>query len=408
MKMAAAVIESQDENIALDSNNAYYQTDQVIYETDEISNASVQNKAAESIPEEDCWLFKPSKTSVPFLSNASCLIWAREVFDSPSSQFYQRRRDLLNRLELILATEPFKRFPNLGGSVPSLISNVVTNNSSTISKSRGFGGSSNQNFGPGSNATFVRPRRHASDVIPPQQQQKQLPQPATQHSRQRSSPIPFKLGTSPGSTDDLQNVADLRSMARKQEDELKAEVAAISAHQYASRSGGSQQSLNRSGPESPYNSQPRLNISPSPTPGDIAKQQMAALRLSLDSQRHAPALGHRIGSGSSDENLVLGGEANITSPGFGQPFTNNYPSSLRTQQAVIVGRPLSKSSSRLPTPMTAIRRGPRFPSNETLPSFTLGDNSNLPICRNSQEQLAPPRRIPMPPPRSGSSFSYQQ
>nr|CUU00460.1 hypothetical transcript [Hymenolepis microstoma] len=355
------------------------------------------------MPEDEFWLFKPPKNAVPLASN-SCLLWVREVFDSPSSKFYQRRKDLLNRLEVILATEPFKRLPNLGGSVPSLsMSNGSTNsNNNTFTKSRVMSVGSNQNFGPGSSVTFVRTKRHVSDVIPPQQHQ------VNQHSRQRSSPISFKPGTS-GSTDDLQNVDDLRSMARKQEDELKAEVAAISAHQHAARSGGSQQSLNRSGPESPYNSQPRLNISSSPTPSDIAKQQMAALRLSLDSQRQSKALAHRIGNIGSDENLVVGGEASITSPGLEQPVGDAFLPFLSTQQAVIVGRPSSKvSASRLPAPVMAIRRNPRFPSNETLPSFGFGDGSNFPLRRSSQEQLVPPKsRIPLPP-RGGLSYSSQQ
>lgn len=403
--MAAASVESQDENIATESNNAYYHQDQDMYEADEVSNGTTHRKPPQNIPEDECWLFKPPKNAIPLISNNSCLLWIREVFDSPSSKFYQRRRDLLNRLEIILATEPFKRLPNLGGSVPSLNTSngSINSNSNTFSKSRVMGGGSTQNFDPGSSATFVRPKRHVSDVISLQQHQ------SNQHSRQRSSPVPFKPTTS-GSTDDLQNVDDLRSMARKQEDELKAEVAAISAHQYAARSGGSQQSLNRSGPESPYNSQPRLNVSSSPTPSDIAKQQMAALRLSLDSQRHGSVLAHRIGSTGSDENLIIGGEASITSPGLEQPVGDAFLPSQGIQQAVIVGRPSSRASaSRLPTPMVAIRRNPRFPSNETLPSFGFGDGSNLPMRRSSQEQLVPPRsRIPMPPSRTGSSYSYQQ
>lgn len=411
--MATATTELHEDTACLQSlsieHHNYYHADQGASEADETSTASgvnahsrLQNKQMDDIPEEECWLFKSPKTTGPtsFLSNNSCLLWAREVFDSPSSEFYHRRRDLLNRLEFILATEPAKRLPNLGGSVPALNTTFATVASTPLAKSRAIGGGSGQNFGPGSSATFVRPKRHASEMLP-------------QHSHQRSSPAgsrsPVHFKTSSGSTDDLQNVADLQSMARKQEDELKAEVAAISAHQQASRMGGSQQSLNsanRSGQESPYNSQSRLNISSSPSPSDIAKQQMTALRLSLDSQRHASAL-HR--GGGSDENMMVGGEASIPSPGMrngldqtqSSPIDNFPPPGA--QQAVIVGRPMGKMVSRLPAP---IRRGPRFPSTETLPSFGWGDGPHAggPMRRSSQEQLAA-RRIPVPPPRSGSSLS---
>ncbi|VDM35244.1 unnamed protein product [Hydatigera taeniaeformis] len=411
--MATATAEPHEDlacvqNLALEHHN-YYHAEQSTSESSGIpaatgANASsrCQNKPMEDIPEEECWLFKPSKVtgSSLFLPNNSSLLWAREVFDSPSSEFYHRRRDLLNRLEFILATEPAKRLPNLGGSVPALNTTPTTVAPTPLAKSRAVGGGSGQNFGPGSSATFVRPKRHASEMLP-------------QHSHQRSSPAgshsPVHFKTSSGSTDDLQNVADLQSMARKQEDELKAEVAAISAHQQASRMGGSQQSLNsanRSGQESPYNSQSRLNISSSPSPSDIAKQQMTALRLSFDSQRHASALPR---GGESDENMIVGGEASITSPGLRNSLdptqtllVDNVPPP-GAQQAVIVGRPIGKMVSRLPAPM---RRGPRFPSTETLPSFGWGDGlyGGGPMRRSSQEQLAA-RRIPVPPPRSGSSLS---
>ncbi|EUB64497.1 hypothetical protein ECG_00504 [Echinococcus granulosus] len=404
--MATATTESHEDatclqGMAVEHHN-YYNSDHGASEADTSALLHLQNKQMEDIPEEECWLFKPSKVTGPTASpsNNSCFLWAREVFDSPSSEFYHRRRDLLNRLEFILATEPAKRLPYLGGSVPALNTNLPTVAPTPLAKSRAIGGGSGQNFGPGSSATFIRPKRHASEMVP-------------QHSHQRSSPVgnrsPVPFKTSSGSTDDLQNVADLQSMARKQEDELKAEVAAISAHQQASRMGSSQQSLNsanRSGQESPYNSQSRLNVSSSPLPSDIAKQQMTALRLSLDSQRHASAV-HR-GDGS-EENMIVDGEASVTSPSLRSslnqmqpPLMDNFPPS-GAQQAVIVGRPMGMMVSRLPAP---IRRGPRFPSTETLPSFGWGDGlyPGGPMRRSSQEQLAA-RRIPMPPPRSGSSLS---
>uniref|UniRef100_A0A5K3EN39 SLAIN motif-containing protein 2 n=1 Tax=Mesocestoides corti TaxID=53468 RepID=A0A5K3EN39_MESCO len=369
----------------------------------------------DEIPEEECWLFKPHELtgSPSFLSNTSCLQWAREVFDSPSSEFYHHRCDLLYRLEVILTTEPAKRLPNLGGSVPAL--NMASNISQpSLSKTRLIGGGSEQNFGPGSTATFVRPKRHASEMLP-------------QHARQRSSPggtnspVPVKPS---GSTDDLQNVADLQTIARKQEDELKAEVAAISAYQHASRMGSSQQSLNsanRSGPESPYASQSRLNVSSSPTPSDIAKQQMTSLRLSLDSHRQAMYC-----RGESNEDLVGGGgEASIPGrtlppppsmptlrysvdspqPPIGGSSTENILSP-GGQQAVIVGRS-NKIPSRLPGPIRRqyLDKGPRFPSNEALPSYGWSDAKQPGfVKRSSQEQLSS-RRIPVPPPRSGSALT---
>ena len=377
--MAASTFDSQ-EDAGQNPNyipEQHYNIGQAEYQSnfdaDEFSTARVRDKHVDNIPEEECWLFKPPNSST-FISATSCLLWAREVFDSPSSQFYHRRRDLLNRLEIIIATEPFKRLPNLGGSVPDLNSTTVTaaSVSTPLTRLEGVGGGSGESLLPGSSATFIRPKHRASEVI-------------SQHTRQRSSPSAGNRSS--GSTDDLQNVADLRTIARKQEDELKAEVAAISAHQQqASRNGGSQQSLNRSGHESPYGSQPRLNVSLSPTPSDIAKQQMATLRLSLDNQQQNPgALLRR-----SEESLECREES---LEGFAPTIAP-----LGTQQAVIVGRPTGKLISKLPAP---VRRGPRFPSAEALPSFGWGGDR---LRRNSQEQLAS-RRIPMPPPRSGSLLS---
>lgn len=382
------------------------------FDNDDISTGSVtlsntstprpkpsEQPPTDDIPEEECWLFKPAKSSKQpsFLSNTSCLQWAREIFDSPTSEFYHHRRDLIHRLEAILTTQPAKRLGYIGGSVPSL--NMTANSAVTPAPlSRFRGGGSGQNFAPGSTATFTRPKRQTSEILP-------------QHTRQGSSPSgnrsPGRTVKNSGSTDDLHNVADLQTIARKQEDDLKAEVAAISAQQHATRLGSSQQSLNSANAESPYSSQTRLNISSSPTPSDIAKQQMAVLRLSLDNPRPA----FRVGS---EEDVMGGsGEANIQyrpfpsppplpSTRYGpsqSPFTAPPPPPLADtfippegQQAVIVGRP-TRIGSRLPGPMRkpGVDKGPRFHSNEALPSYGWGDG---PAVRQTLQ-----RRIPVPAPR---------
>ncbi|BHF62168.1 hypothetical protein SprV_0100514900 [Sparganum proliferum] len=251
------------------------------------------------LPEEECWLFKSPKGQNSSLSTKdSSLHWAREVFDSPTSQLHRHRYDLLNRLEVILtmnggagssATKPFL----FGGSAPSLAAFNLADQDTHAS-------SSSPSIIPGrpealkstlclsaappvpsfrrglhadvNTATFTRPRRQHSETI------SQRPEGSGQPMNLRASDAAFQPslygGTSPadkapfrasGSCDDLQNVADLQVIARMQEDDLKAQVAAMNAA--VVNKNGSQQSLasNRSSTgdpksasQSPHSSTNRL------------------------------------------------------------------------------------------------------------------------------------------------------
>ncbi|KAL7063175.1 hypothetical protein AAHC03_0159 [Spirometra sp. Aus1] len=175
------------------------------------SASSLPAFSAVELPEEECWLFKSSKGQNSSLSTKdSSLHWAREVFDSPTSQLHRHRNDLLNRLEVILtmtggaggsATKPFL----FGGSAPSLAvfnsadrdthassSSIVPGRpeapKSTLCLSAALPVPSSRRglHADVNTATFTRPRRQHSESI------SQRPEGAAQPMNLRASDAAFQ------------------------------------------------------------------------------------------------------------------------------------------------------------------------------------------------------------------------
>lgn len=346
------------------------------------------------LPEEECWLFKSPKGQNSSLSTKdSSLSWAREVFDSPASQLHRHRHDLLNRLEAILtlsggagssATKPLL----FGGSTPSLATfNVTDQNThapsssvssssiipdrheipkSTLSLSAAPPVSSfrrERGLHPSINtATFTRTRRQHSETIG------QKPEGSGQSMNLRASDAAFQPSlygsTSPaektpfnaaGSCDDLQNVADLQVIARMQEDDLKAQVAAMNAAVVAKN--GSQQSLasNRSSTgdpksasQSPHSSTNRLyQPARSQRTSPNGRTQVPGLGLS----RVPLALRPRLSNGSNDSMNEVGGTG------------------VETPLGVSVGHDFGRRAS--PSPPLTMRYSPESPGSTASGFYTL-------------------------------------
>lgn len=249
------------------------------------------------LPEDECWLFKPSKISR--ISDTFLPIdnWLRGVFDSPDSCFFHARRNLLCRLEGILLrggqTEAYK----LGGSISSLeflssntsdppkrdklhfsvrqtetihSSNRLPSSISSESVSSQRVGTCQSNYN--NVGTFTRSKKSCQSLS----SQQNLFKRSTTDSHQSLTTGHFTSQSSyrGGSFDDLERTAantDVQEIARIQEDNLKAEVAALAAA--AAGRHGSQHSITSlcrnspdgscsnaaSAPESPYSSNTRLS-----------------------------------------------------------------------------------------------------------------------------------------------------
>ena len=268
-------------------------------------NQHKDNKLSNILPPDECWLYKPPKFQLQDNETVKPITdWLRDTFDSPQSRFYHSRRNLLDRLEIILQGGETAAY-RYGGSVPSL--NVMSSmqnstpyehlNQSSLDNStvrplvyQPSTGSSDslsttgvrldvnvKNGDPQTNmGTFTRTKR-LRPSLPPQNSMQRLvngSHGSTSHLSNSVVGNPFfpRSSNKTGSCDELEH-ADVQQIARIQEDNLKAEVAALVAASTAGRHGSqhSISSLNRnspdgsctniaSAPESPHSSTTRLSF----------------------------------------------------------------------------------------------------------------------------------------------------
>ncbi|CAL8098995.1 unnamed protein product [Calicophoron daubneyi] len=252
------------------------------------------------IPIEECWLYKPPRRTTNNAPIQSVKKWIRDVFDAPDSPFRQTRRDLLIRLEAILASGGPIAAYKFGGSVPTLNflpsghyveqAQHVTENLPEFNGRVGFPsvGSSDSlstNLQPLERTHSLRfdsmgQMKRPKYSLPPQKSTAQRlsngPSGSTSYLSQslgvQSMQTLTQMAKS-GSFDELERTAskgDVQEIARLQEDTLKADVAAIVAAAAGRR--GSQNSLASLGhrtpdgslshlpsaPESPHSSNPQL------------------------------------------------------------------------------------------------------------------------------------------------------
>lgn len=253
------------------------------------------------LPVDECWLYvppiQPRDAVVPITQ------WLREVFESPSSIFSHTRRNLLTRLEAILASGGPIAAYRFGGSVPSLNSHQTRH--SSFRQTSPFGmpanvlgvgfrrgtfaipsvGSSDslsmitQNGNPDSTSLSFSHVHQPQYSLPPQRSGSQrIATTSSGSASYLSQSLGFPQGTffsgsaaKVGSCDALETTkANIQEIARIQEDNLKADVAALAAA--AAGRHGSQHSLGSHGygtprgsfsklssaPESPHSSDPHL------------------------------------------------------------------------------------------------------------------------------------------------------
>lgn len=270
------------------------------------SNTNIDiSKANYEIPADECWLFKPPKKNQIHGSVEPIKAWLRAIFDSPDSCFFHSRRNLLSRLEAIILAGGQTESYQFGGSVPSLnlitsgypprpntgrtehslhgsvVSNrlVTANSSDNLSFSTQYSGTSPTMSNELINmSTFTRSHKPRISLPPQSSASKSTRNgshiPNSYLSNSTGANFSFKLPNKTGSCDELESAStntNVQEIARRQEDTLKAEVAALAAA--AAGKHGSQHSLASlcknsphgsytniaSAPESPHSSTTKLN-----------------------------------------------------------------------------------------------------------------------------------------------------
>ncbi|CAH8513120.1 unnamed protein product [Schistosoma rodhaini] len=263
-------------------------------------------KANSGIPADECWLFKPPKQHQAQGSIEPIRTWLRAIFDSPDSCFFHSRRNLLSRLEAIILAGGQTEAYQFGGSVPSLnlitsgypprpntgrtehpiYGSILSNRLVTASSSDSISFPSQQT---GTNPTmnnehvnmntFTRSHKPRISLPPQCSTSKSVKNgshnPNSYLSNSTGANFSFKPPNKTGSCDELETTANtnVQEIARRQEDTLKAEVAALAAAAAAAGKHGSQHSLASlcrnsphgsytniaSAPESPHSSTTKLN-----------------------------------------------------------------------------------------------------------------------------------------------------
>ncbi|RTG85758.1 uncharacterized protein DC041_0011665 [Schistosoma bovis] len=264
-------------------------------------------KANYGIPADECWLFKPPKQHQTQGSVEPIRTWLRAIFDSPDSCFFHSRRNLLSRLEAIILAGGQTEAYQFGGSVPSLnlitsgypprpntcrtehsvYGSVVSNRLVTASSSDSISFPSQQTVtNPTMNSehvnmnTFTRSHKPRISLPPQCSASKSVKNgshnPNSYLSNSTGTNFTFKPPNKTGSCDELETTSantNVQEIARRQEDTLKAEVAALAAAAAAAGKHGSQHSLASlcrnsphgsytniaSAPESPHSSTTKLN-----------------------------------------------------------------------------------------------------------------------------------------------------
>lgn len=264
------------------------------------------------LPVDECWLYTlPRQLKDPVFPITQ---WLREVFESPSSMFLHSRRNLLTRLEAILASGGPIAAYRFGGSVPSLNSHQSCYSSfrqtsrfgtpasiHDVGSHRGTfaipsAGSSDslslitQNGNPDSKALAFSHTHQPKHSLPPQRSGSQrlaaVPSDSTSYL---SHSLGLHHGTFPsgsagkvGSCDALETIkANVQEIARIQEDNLKADVAALAAA--AAGRHGSQHSLSSHGHGTPCESFSKLSSAPeSPHSSDLHLPQYTLNQCGAD------------------------------------------------------------------------------------------------------------------------------
>ncbi|KAA0195636.1 hypothetical protein FBUS_07477 [Fasciolopsis buskii] len=265
-------------------------------ETTLLSQSSLDNGLdSTGLPTDECWLYRCPKRSTATLKEVEPIQnWLRATFDAPDSIFYSSRRNLLTRLEIILASGgPIDAY-RFGGSVPSLnqipsgrifdsiqSAKIPPPYPSVMNPSRRMvsAGSSdslsatNQSFTAGTYGKLVK-TKHSSPLRSNIGRCAQRPDSMTNLStgtQNLSQSLSGNMGglffSSPktGSLDELEPTAsrtNIQEIARIQEDNLKADVAAMAAAAAASGRHGSHHSLASLGRRSPDGSYSRLPSAP--------------------------------------------------------------------------------------------------------------------------------------------------
>ncbi|CAH8497530.1 unnamed protein product [Heterobilharzia americana] len=314
-----------DGNGLIDSENlSITQSDQVsespIYTN--YSNQDIKtSKASCEIPADECWLFKPPKLHQTQGSVEPINKWLRAIFDSPDSRFYHSRRNLLSRLEAIILAGGQTEAYHFGGSVPSL--HLINSGYPPVSHRGGaelsaYGSSiSNRMVTASSSDSLSFPNQPLSEnttinnelinvgtftrshkpriSLPPQcstsKSMRNGPHNSNSYlSNSTGANFSFKSPNKTGSCDELEITStntNVQEIARRQEDALKAEVAALAAA--AAGRHGSQHSLASlcrnsphgsytniaSAPESPHSSSTKLNQPHSNYENFYAKQSLS-------------------------------------------------------------------------------------------------------------------------------------
>ncbi|THD18041.1 hypothetical protein D915_011087 [Fasciola hepatica] len=251
------------------------------------------------LPADECWLYKCPKRSTTTVQTIEPIQnWLRATFDAPESMFYSSRRNLLTRLEVILASGgPIDAY-RFGGSVPSLnqipagkafdsmqrakipppYPSVISSNRRIVSAGSSDSlSTANQSFSIGTYGKLVK----AKYSLPPQLSSSSCAQrpdsmtnlsTGTQNlSQSLGGQISGLFSSSParaGSLDELEPSAsrtNIQEIARIQEDNLKADVAAMAAAAAASGRHGSHHSLaslGRRSPDGSYSRVPSASESP--------------------------------------------------------------------------------------------------------------------------------------------------
>ncbi|VDP88448.1 unnamed protein product [Echinostoma caproni] len=261
-----------------------------------VSQGSIENGAdATGLPPDECWLYKcPKRSSTSNQPLEPIQHWLRATFDSPDSIFYSSRRNLLTRLEIILASGgPIDAY-RFGGSVPSLNQIPPSKPTDSVQRARmpppypnlidqsrriASAGSSdslsmtNQNNNANNYGKLTKPKYS----LPPQYSNSCAHRPdsmtnlstGTQNlSQSLGGQLSGLFSGSPaktGSLDELEPNAsrtNIQEIARIQEDNLKADVAAMAAAAAASGRHGSHHSLASLGRRSPDGSYSRVPSAP--------------------------------------------------------------------------------------------------------------------------------------------------
>ncbi|CAH8840430.1 unnamed protein product [Trichobilharzia szidati] len=289
------------------------------------------SKASCVIPADECWLYKPPKqfqTQGPIEPISK---WLRSVFDSPDSCFYHSRRNLLSRLEAIILAGGQTEAYQFGGSVPSL--NLIPPGYSSLTNrgraeqssyesdvsTRMITASSSDslsfpNQAIGANTAINSDRINVGTFTRSHKPRISLPPQCSTSKSTRNGPhnaylsnstgtnFTFKPPNKTGSFDELEMTStntNVQEIAKRQEDTLKAEVAALAAAAAAAGKHGSQHSLSSlcrnsphgsytniaSAPESPHSSTTKLNQPQSSSQNFYAKQ---SLSFSQEFEAQAP------------------------------------------------------------------------------------------------------------------------